>query len=69
MNAFLIYLLPPAENRPLNIQAASLEDANLKEFDFIEAITGVPNLTHAWNEFGLRAEVVELMTVKRDVTI
>lgn len=29
------------------------------EIDFIEAIIGIPNLTHAWNQFGLRVEVVE----------
>ena len=28
------------------------------DLDFIEAFTGHPNLTHAWNEFGLRTEVV-----------
>ena len=29
------------------------------DIDLIEAITGKPNLTHAWNKFRLRAEVVE----------
>jgi len=29
------------------------------EVDFIEAFTGHPNLTHAWNEYGLKVEVVE----------
>lgn len=33
--------------------------ANLKEFDFIEYWTGQSNLTHYWNKFGLRHEVVE----------
>jgi hypothetical protein len=27
--------------------------------EFTVAITGYPNLTHAWNEFGLKTEVVQ----------
>lgn len=29
------------------------------EMDFIKAFTGIPNLTHAWNDYDLRTEVVQ----------
>jgi len=45
------------QGRPsLFIQGDSLLS---NDFDLIEAFTGHPNLTHLWNRFGLRAEVVE----------
>ena len=44
---------------PLFIQGDSLLTDLRDDFDLIEAVTGHPNLTHLWNRFGLRAEVVE----------
>ena len=35
------------------------------DLDLIEPITGHPNLTHAWNRFGLNAEVVERLLSSR----
>jgi hypothetical protein len=29
------------------------------EIDLIEAITGYPNLTHDWNAYGLKTELVQ----------
>lgn len=40
-------------------QATAAVTPNLNQDDLIEAFTGIPNLTHAWNEFGLKADVVQ----------
>jgi hypothetical protein len=58
MNAFLVFLLEPPTNPFLQIPSAPI-GANLKEFDFIEHWYKRKDFTHAWNEFGLRTEVVE----------
>lgn len=42
----------------LLIQGDSIAGSIPTELDFIEAITGRPNLTHAGNRFRLRPEVV-----------
>lgn len=47
----LNFLLPPRPAFP--------KGTNLIPNDLIEAITGITNLTHVWNEYGLRVEVVE----------
>jgi hypothetical protein len=46
---------------PLDNPHAPPSSANLIpiQVDLIEAVTGHQNLTHAWNESGLRASVVE----------
>jgi len=36
-----------------------LDGSNLIPDDLIEAITGIRNLTHAWNKYKLRLEVVD----------
>jgi hypothetical protein len=54
----MIFLLTPDDIRAIRKayqSPAPIEGANL---DLIEAITGIPNLTYAWNKFGLRAEIV-----------
>ena len=38
------------------------------ELDLIEAITGHPNLTHAWNVFGLKTEVVQEVSRQASAT-
>jgi len=53
----LIYLLEPADRRFLNLLIPAQPIPS--EFDFIEHLTGIPNLTHAWNRFGLKSDVVE----------
>jgi len=58
ISAFLIFLADPLKKPNLNA-AAPLAPANLKEFDFIQAFTGIPNLTHAWRYYGLKLSVVE----------
>ena len=53
----LIYLTPEDHAR---LTAQFLKTHPIKtEIDLIEEITGKPNLTHVWNEFALRVEVVE----------
>ena len=41
-----------------DLPPAPLEGANL-EFDVINHFYKTPNLTHAWNEFKLRPQVVD----------
>jgi hypothetical protein len=53
-----LLLLEPGD---LGFPAPS-KGANLIPNDLIEAITGIPNLTHYWNKFGLKREVVERLT-------
>jgi len=54
----VIYLLEPEDVFSLPaIEPANLEP--IREFDLIQAFTGHKNLTHAWNEFGLRLSVVQ----------
>jgi hypothetical protein len=54
MNALLIFLLQPPENV---LAVPAIKPANL-ELDFIQFFTKIPNLTHSWNEYKLRTEVV-----------
>jgi hypothetical protein len=53
----MIFVLEPHEQKAL-VQAFITSAPFPTEVDFIQEFTGIPNLTHAWNEFGLRAEVV-----------
>jgi len=56
-----VRLLRQSRGRPsLFIQGDTLL-ATYHEFDLIEAITGHPNLTHAWNRFRLKAEVEKVL--------
>ena len=48
--------------RPLLfIQGEPIKDSIPTETDLIEAITGHSNLTRAWNFFGLKLEVVQMV--------
>lgn len=50
-----MYLVIPLDIQPSPPGTDSIPD----ELDLIEAFTGRPNLTYAWNLFGLKLEVVE----------
>ena len=54
----MLILLDPLERAQL-VQDYLKTHPIPTETDFIEAITGYQNLTHAWNRFGLSTEVVE----------
>jgi hypothetical protein len=52
--------LDPHERRALTREFITSEPPPT-EVDFIEVFYGKPNLTHAWNEFRLRASVVAIV--------
>ena len=51
------YLVIPIA--PIPVVPEPLNGSNLKEFDFMEAFTGYSNLTHVWDQFGLKTQVVQ----------
>jgi hypothetical protein len=57
----MIFLLTPEDIGAIQkaYRSPGIKPPNLNPDDLIESITGIPNLTHAWNEYALRAEVVE----------
>lgn len=54
-----MYLVIPLDSPNANVSTPIGANLIPDEIDFIEAITGYQNLTHAWNRFGLNVEVVE----------
>ena len=55
----LLYLLEPSDHAFLNMLLPALPNGAPAEFDFIQHFYGKPNMTHAWNEFRLRPELVD----------
>ena len=53
-----LYVNDPLFRRYVDSLVAQAENTPCPA-DLIEHFTGQPNLTHAWNEFGLKNEVVE----------
>jgi hypothetical protein len=60
----MIVILDPSERKQLVQDFFKLHPLPT-QIDFIQVFTGIPNLTRLWNQYALKASVVEKVLAKR----